>query len=374
MLLLSLGQTQVQADYFSRVEHSLQLFSQGEMFKESAEQAAARLAAGGKLWAAGQPSFVSELTGRAGGMMMIRPLGDQVPGPNDVVLLAATAPLAQAQPWPTETEVIAFAPGSLPLDWAADLGIDQRYDANADCCQLPPSFSNIIPAWTLSAEIVGALTRLGKMPVMYETIGLPGGYGRIAQYNSGEIPFHEDLQVKAAAPGEPGGQFIAKVTAMLERVKREEMDDIKKAAQWAREAKAAGKTTYLLSMGHLYPMEVENTALGEFFKSGTWYSGFHTLPQTELSLQAGDFVLHLGYQHPPVELLELARKAGARVAYIDLYAHRDYTDPEQFIWIDPMWEWPDACVVLEGYDIPFIPPSGVVNTAIAWEIWRLAQN
>jgi hypothetical protein len=37
-----------------------------------------------------------------------------------------------------------------------------------------------------------------------------------------------------------------------------------------------------------------------------------------------------------------------------------------------MWDWPDACVPLEGYDVPILAASGIVNAAIAWELHRLA--
>jgi len=50
-----------------------------------ADQAAGRLANGGKLWAMGPRSLVGEFCGRAGGFMMIRALGDNKPGPKDVV-------------------------------------------------------------------------------------------------------------------------------------------------------------------------------------------------------------------------------------------------------------------------------------------------
>jgi len=39
-----------------------------------------------------------------------------------------------------------------------------------------------------------------------------------------------------------------------------------------------------------------------------------------------------------------------------------------------MWGWSDACVPLEGYDVPLLAASGIVNGAIAWEIYRLGME
>ena len=65
----------VPPSYLARVENALELCRADiPKMQPEAEKAAARLAGGGKFWAAGQPSMVSELTGRAGGFMMLKPL------------------------------------------------------------------------------------------------------------------------------------------------------------------------------------------------------------------------------------------------------------------------------------------------------------
>ena len=50
---------------------------------------------------------------------------------------------------------------------------------------------------------------------------------------------------------------------------------------------------------------------------------------------------------------------------------RDFTCDKSVIWIDPMWDWEDACVPLDGYDVGLLAASGVINGSIAWEIYRL---
>ena len=72
-------------------------------------------------------------------------------------------------------------------------------------------------------------------------------------------------------------------------------------------------------------------------------------------------------------MLERGRRAGAKVVYVDVLQHRDYTKDRGVIWIDPMWPWTDACVPIENYDVPALASSGIVNGAIAWEIYRVTR-
>ncbi|MBI2435047.1 MAG: hypothetical protein HYV26_19500, partial [Candidatus Hydrogenedentes bacterium] len=107
---------------------------------ETAEGCAARLVEGGRLWVAGQDSLVSELTGRAGGMMMMKALGNATPGPKDVVLLVAeTEPVAPA-PWPAETLVVSIGACGENEEMAC-------FDARAEALGLVPSFANVMPGW-----------------------------------------------------------------------------------------------------------------------------------------------------------------------------------------------------------------------------------
>jgi hypothetical protein len=244
-----------------------------------------------------------------------------------------------------------------------------------------------------TGELIAALTRLGRMPVIYESIGAYGGQSRITQYKNGEIAWHEDHKVPKIEPGVLGGRYIDTVSAMLRRVEKEGRKDLDQAASWAREA----RRRYMLSMGHILPDEISKTEIGKLFDSATWdagfrsprpefvcdddVSGFRSVPsskpdQVEIPkhpVGKGDFICHIGYQHPPDDLPRIASKCGARVVYVSLRSDRDFTRDKSVIWIDPMWDWPDACVPLEGYDIPILAASGVINASIAWEIYRLTR-
>lgn len=371
--ILALAFTLCQANpatesYLLRAVRALEL-AQSDIpaMTDSAEEAARRLAGGGHLWAAGDPSFVSELTGRAGGLMLIAGLGNAALGPNDVVMYGAH----RAQPEPealreSSAFIIAFQTGAPERPHA--------FDTHATAAGISPTLGNIISAWLYTAELVSALTRLGKMPVVFETIGLPGGFPRIQKYQAQGILWHETHRVSPVPPGELARRYVNALAGMILRIERDERNDLDRAGAWVAQAKSAGRRAILYTMGHFPPYEVRDSELGRYFETAEWNSGFSSLPLPNDTYAEGDVVLHIGYQHPPYELFERARPAGARVVYVDLHPHRDYTSDPNVIWIDPMWPWSDGAIELDGYEVPLLPPSGIINAAIAWEIFRIAHG
>lgn len=352
-----------QDSYLLRAHNALQLCAQDiPDMQQPAETAAKIIAAGGKFWAAGQPSWVSELTGRAGGFMMLKPLGDKTPANSDVVMYASDG---RPRPDFGSAYVISFGPNG-PTN-------ENRVYNHADDARLANSLASAIAGWVFTGELVAALTRLGKMPVMYESIGAYGGNARIEKYRNGAIAWHDSNIPPPVPPGVLGRRFADTVSAMLRRVEAEQRPNLEKAARWAREAKSGGHNLYMYSMGHLFPDEVGKTAIGAMFKSAVWNAGFRNSPPPEHSYHPGDFAVHVGYQHPPSLLLERITNAGGKAAYMSVLWDRDYAGNPGVVYIDPMWDWADACVTLEGYDVPILAASGVLHGAIAWEIYRLSK-
>lgn len=355
------GEMNLPDSYVLRVAKAMEACRQDiPAMQPVAETVAQHLAAGGKFWAAGQPSMVNELTGRAGGFMMLKSLGQTTPGEGDVVLFFP----GEGIPAPGGSALVVTF-GQCP---AAQGG--PCFDNHAKKCGISPTMANAIPGWIFTGEVIAALTRLGKMPVIFESIGAYSGNARITQYKSGEIPFHEDMKVPPVAHGVIGNRFVDIITGMLNRVEREQRGNLDRAGAWAREAKAQHKQLFMYSMGHLFPDEVGKTIIGTVFRSGVWNAGFRC-PKPQDNFNEGDFITLIGYQHPPDDLLQKARPAGVRVVYTAVFADRDFVRDPGVIWIDPMWNWPDACTPLEGYDVPLLAASGIVNGAIAWEIYRL---
>ena len=335
----------------------------------AAEATARSLATGGKFWAAGHPALVSEFSGRASGFMYLKGLQIDQVAPGDTILYTpggvdkADELVAIAAKGATLVCIGGAAPqGAHGLSAATESG-------------LSPTLAGAVTGWVYLAETIAALTRHGKMPVIYETIGLYSGFQRMAQFEGQGIYWHEPHKVPAIPPGTLGLSYTATVATMLERVEREMGPRIAQAAAWSAEAHAAGKQTIMYNMGHMFPHEIADTDIATLFKSEVWYSGFSQMPPPEDAYTAGDVLLHIGYQHPPYELLPKAKHAGARVAYVDILQHRDYPNNDSdVLWIDPMWPWADGVVTIPNYDVPACPASGVINAAIAWEIYRLTRE
>jgi hypothetical protein len=244
---------------------------------------------------------------------------------------------------------------------------------HADEAGISPTLANAIPGWLFTGELIAALTRLGKMPVIYESIGAYGGNARIGQYKDGAIAWHDTPIPPPVPHGVIGKRFVDTISGMLRRVEAEQRQNLDTAGQWAREAKAGGHALYMYSMGHLFPDEVEKTDIGKMFKAAVWNAGFRNSPLPEDAYRPGDFTVHVGYQHPPTLMLERITRAGGKAAYMCVLHDRDYTHNPNVVYIDPMWNWPDACVPLESYDVPLLAASGIVQGVIAREIYRLAQ-
>ena len=314
-----------------------------------ADGAAQKLAAGGALYATGQPSMVSEL---------------ETLTANDVLLYFPEGDPAIPEAW--------TASGALVIVFGAHVEGPPSFPNHAAETGISPSLANAIPGWLFTGELVAALTRLGKMPVLYESIGAYQGMPRIAQFEQAGIFWHEQHTVAPIAAGELANTYIDRMKAMLRRVEKEEREAIDTTGAWVREARAAGKTVYMYSMGHLFPDEVEKTAIGTVFQSAVWNAGFRTSAPPEHTYSAGDVAVHIGYQHPPRRLLDRAIPAQAKVSYVAVRPDRDYTDRADVIWIDPMWPWDDAIVPVAGYDVPALAASGIINGALAWEIYRVS--
>lgn len=345
--------------YIARVAHVVeQAGANCNRMEDSVREAASRLLKGGKLWAAGNPAFMSEMCGRAGGLMLIQSLGDATPAAGDVVMYGLSG---ERQPIP---------------DSIGNSGAHIALFGDAAGSNVSPSLASIVHAWIYTGMLIEACARQGKMPVTFETIGLPGGYPRIQQYQAKGILWidHAPAALEEAKHLELGRRYADNVAAILNRVEREDREKLNRAGEWAARALAEGKTVYMYCMGHFVPDEVAKSEIGAKFKTATWNSGFTTQAVPDDRFNAGDLAIHIGYQHPPNGLYERARPAGTRIVYVDLLEHRDWKTDADVIWIDPMWPWDDAVVTFEGYDIPMLPPSGIVNSAIAWEIYRLATK
>ena len=330
------------------------------------EDVARRICGGGKLYVGGNPSLVSEFTGRAGGLMLATPLGDATPTAGDAVMFFPDAEHPFPQPLAGSGGAVVVFGGE-----AAGAHVAPPLTAGRG---LSPTLQMAIQGWVFTAELIAACTREEKMPVMYESIGLGGGMPRIRKYQEAGLLLHTDLKVERMAVGKISGAYIDEVTAMLRRCERENRSNLDRAGQWAATSLRNGGMPRMYSMGHLFPGEIENTAIGESFRSATWNAGLSFIDYPRDEYAKGDVLIYVGYQHPPLPMLRNGKSAGARTVYVCVHPERDFPTGASNVWIDPMWPFADACISLPGYDIPILPASGIVSAAIAWEIARVTNG
>jgi len=317
----------------------------------SANRAASEFVAGGGLWVAGrQEDFIAEACGRAGGLMAIAPLGQHVPTNHDVILYAVPDLLR-----PEDRVLLEGwrARGAAVIPFCSPAGLYRnRFPLD--------TVANVLGLWTWTGEFVAACTRLGKMPVLYQSYGLPGGPERGKKYQGKR--FHDDLTIKPIPAEMLGREYLAQIERMLAKIEDAQMPKILRAAKWWGQATSAG----VLVTGHMFPPHAQDPRtlpLGSITAVPAW--------EDKELLNAGhapQFVLYLGYQFAPGKLINQAKASGVRLAYCDVQPGQPPEPAGNILYVDPGWPLADGCVAVPGYDVPILPASGVIQAAIFWTI------
>lgn len=341
-------------NYLSRLQEAIaRSRSNLATVTKSADRAAADFQSGGNIWATGrQADFISEACGRAGGLMAIAPLGGRVPTQHDVILYAVPGAVKQGD---VERLDQWRAKGATVIPFSSPAGLFANH--------FPiDTVANVIDLWTWTGEFVAACTRLGQMPVLYQSYGLPGGPERGKKYQGKK--FHDDLTVKPIASGLLGREYLDQIQRMLATMNDAQMPKILQAARWWSEVPKASATT--LVTGHMLPRHAQDPRTLQF-------SDFVAVPAWEDKdlLDAGHppaFVLCLGYQFAPQKLLDQAKALGVKLVYSDVQPAQPPEPAGNILYIDPAWPLADGCVKVPDYDVPILPASGVIQAAIYWTI------
>ncbi len=318
---------------------------------KSADCAAAGFVSGGSLWVAGrQGDFIAEACGRAGGLMAIAPCGQRGPMKQDVILDAVPG-----SPTPEDLKLVARwqEQGASVIQFSSPAGLYRgRFPVD--------TVANVVALWTWTGEFVAACTRLGQMPVLYRSFGLPGGPEWGKKYRGKK--FHGDLTVKPIAAGVLGREYLDRIEHLLARISDTQMPKIHQAGTWW------GRTTsaMVLVTGHMFPRHAQDPRA--------------PCPDTLVPVPAWEdkelldvshppqFVLYLGYQFAPQKLLDQAKAMGVKLVYCDVQPAQRAEPVGNILYIDPGWPLADGCVAIPGYDVPILPASGVIQAAIYWSI------
>lgn len=339
--------------YVSRLQQTL-LKSRSRLpeFTKSAEEASARFVAGGTLWVTGrQQDFIDEACGRAGGLMSIRRLGEETPAKGDIILYAAPGKLNDEDLKSIEQ---LEKTGALVIRFDSAAGMyDKKFPVD--------TVANVIDLWTWTGEFAAACMRRGRMPVFYQSYGMPGGRQRDDKYKGRK--FHDDLQVKPVPAGVLGGAYLDKIDVCLAGLQQQQ-EKIDTAAKWWSDTPKGGEQIFII--GHMFPKNFQDSRLeldAQFTVAPPW-------DDKELLDEKNPpkFVLYLGYQYAPHKLIEQARRLNVKMVYSDVQPDKPAPPAENIVYINPGWPLDDGCVSVAGYDTPILPASGVITAATFWQI------
>lgn len=356
-------------------------------YTDIANQAAALYIQDGESIAAtGDPMFVWELCDRAGGMRQIQPdakLTD--PGWKGIVLYGlsdSNAAVTQAQSdiaaeQKNGDRVIAFGnqfrlgqlrQSGVQADWEivnrSSDDVDWRALRSHDICAPVNGIANMMAGWTFTAEFVGALTRLGKMPSMWQSIFVPGATTRDNALD--KVKFY-DTTPFPIPPGKLGIQYEDQLKAHLDEFTQKESTGIIDLSKLVEKADStAGATVYFFGDGHADPHTLDEPGVpAKFMVKGD----ANTKPQ------AGDLVLFDAYNAPYAgpdweKVADEAKAAGATV----VFSFTDYDPaavksvPAGDLYIDQHWGLGDAEVTIPGYDVKVFPVSGIIEVSLVYAV------
>jgi hypothetical protein len=317
----------------------------------SAGRAASEFVSGGDLWVAGrQADFIAEACGRAGGLMAIAPLGQRVPTNHNIILYAVPGSVG-----PEDLKLLDQwqEKGAAVIKFSSAAGLYRDH--------FPlDTVANIVDLWTWTGEFVAGCTRLGKMPVLYQSYGLAGGPERGRKYQGKR--FHDDLIIKPIPAGVLGRQYLDEIDRMLAKIRDAQMPKVLQAARWWEQATSAK----IMVTGHIFPRHAQDPRSlppGSFAAVPAWED--KDLLDSDHPPQ---FVLYVGYQFAPQKLIDQAKAMGVKLVYFDVQPGQAPEPARNILYIDPAWPLADGCVTVPGYDVPILPASGVVQAAIYWTI------
>jgi hypothetical protein len=351
---------------------------------EAADQVAGRLAADGRLLLASmRPDFTSEGFVRSGGLMLAEEWRPQTRlSPNDAVILGwSGAPPDQ------ELELLrdlrasgALIVGLGPTSWAgadSQLGADLFLESSLPLPRTATapfggedypliSLQNLVVLWTFTGEIVAALTRIGQMPAMYQSVLVAGARDRNAQF--ADSRFHHMHQVPAIPPGQVGGEYLDAIGEILRALIEEEARAIERVGAVCAQVLNNGRIIHAGMISH-FPVHQHGAPGDPLYmrRLGALDGESPSVAELERELQLGDLFFFLGYYRRPTQAYQVARRAGARIVEVITGDGLDGQPPPDYV-IRPKWPFGDAVTRVPGYDVEILPSSGIVQAAIYWAV------
>jgi len=227
---------------------------------------------------------------------------------------------------------------------------------------------NTLHGWALTAEIVSALTRCGKMPTMWKAYLYDDGIEWGNRY-LGKKQFHDDFRVPPIAKGKLAKEYLRQIRGYLRKFERTQLSNVERAAKLIAEESRAGRKVVATAMGHMpwtFVAKYEDAKWAE--PQDLHYSTPHQVEDYLKKTGDGALVVRLGYSGMHPEDRGIFEKKDQRVILITAVdTHPGWEVPPNMVAvIDQCWEFGDACVSIPNYPIKLFPPSGVMQL-VAYE-------
>ena len=226
-------------------------------------------------------------------------------------------------------------------------------------------FTNALNGWLFIAEFTGALTRRGKMPAMWKAWITVDGKDWSEKYFQ-KTQFHDEFKVPPVPPGELAARYLERLRYLVDRLQHTELADIRSfAADIAAELRAGRKTT-VASSGHMAMSWIAR------WDDKAWAVNHEVHDNVESQMQSfikdtpdGGLILRLDAYGLHRSVDELFQRKKQRVLLITSENPRpEFAVPASYARkVDMGYAHGDACVWLDGYPIPILPPSGVMMVA-----------
>ena len=354
------------------------------VISEAADQVAGHLAAGGRLLlASARPDFTSEGFVRSGGLMLAeewRPHTRLAPDDSVILGWSGASPDQELELLRDLRASGALIVGIGPAAWA---GADSQLGAGLfleSSLPLPEavtapfggegypliSLQNLVVLWAFTGEIVAALTRVGQMPAMYQSVLVAGARDRNARFTGSR--FHHTHQVPAIPPGQVGGDYLDAIGAILRALIEEEARAIERVGAACAQVLNDGRVIHAGMISH-FPVHQHGAPGDPLYMRhlGALDGESPSSAELERELQSGDLFFFLGYYRRPTQAYRAARRAGARI--VEVITGDGADDPPQPDHvIRPKWPFGDAVTRVPGYDVEILPSSGIVQAAIYWAV------
>ena len=360
------------------------------------EAMAAPLLRGGNLFTPQIGTYwPSEFGGRAGGLMGLRPAATYVAqSENDVAFTTLPDPrrvkLSDDPRWQRLIDgpakiFINGRPedlsGVCPLQRVAGFtggaGAEEGLCAHGELNPLAPirPFEQLVRGWLATGEMIAAMTRGERMPIIWMSVWLEGAMVRNASFfkhDNVREPwspplFHEKIYVPPLGRGHVAEEFLSELERIFAVVSRQTRQ-LAAAGAWMAEAARAGKRVSTVLVGHSYP-EILELAEPKAYPLA-WLASVSDLRIAHPDdLGAGDVALHLGYAPVDVEDVQRILNRGVRFIYTSPYGRpAELKDHENLIWLDLPWRPADATVDVPGYSVRILPMSSSAHTMVYFSL------